>query len=53
MYPAMAGLLGALPYSAGVPTRQISGENPTGAKGGGCKWEPDPSDPNLRHSALA
>jgi hypothetical protein len=47
------GLLGSLPYGAGVVTRQISAENPTGEKGGGCRWEPNPSDPNLVHSGAA
>jgi len=34
----------------GIPTRQISAENPTGEKGGACGWVPDPSDPNLPFS---
>ena len=38
---------------AGVVTRQISAENPTGVKNGGCRAVPDPSDPDLRHSAAA
>jgi len=38
---------------SGVTTRQISAENPTGEKNGGCKWEPDASDPNLKHSGMA
>jgi hypothetical protein len=46
-------LLSGLPFGAGVPTRQISAENPTGEKGGGCKWEPDPTNPDLVHSAPA
>ncbi|MGE5222036.1 MAG: glycoside hydrolase family 172 protein [Omnitrophica WOR_2 bacterium] len=46
-------MLGNLPNHIGIPTRQISAENPTGEKGGGCKWEPDPTDPNLAHSAPA
>ena len=29
-----------LPYEAGIPTRQISAENPTGEKGGACRWVP-------------
>lgn len=45
--------LGSLPYGAGVVTRQISAENPTGAKGGACIWEPNPQDPNLVHSGAA
>jgi len=48
-----AGSLAALPYMTGVVTRQISGENPTGAKGGGCQRDPDPSDPDLPHSGAA
>jgi hypothetical protein len=43
-------MLGQLPLAAGVPTRQISAENPTGEKGGACKWDPNPADPNLVHS---
>lgn len=47
------GQLGSLPFGAGVVTRQISAENPTGAKGGGCRWDPNPDDPNLPHSGAA
>jgi len=43
----------ALYMQAGVPTRQISAENPTGEKGGGCAWDPDPSNPFLSHSGAA
>lgn len=46
-------LLSMLPYHVGVPTRQISAENPTGAKGGACVWAPNPLDPNLVHSRAA
>ena len=46
-------LLGSLPYGTGIPTRQISAENPNGEKGGGCRWAPDPQDPNLPHSGPA
>ncbi len=42
-----------IPYRAGVVTRQISAENPTGEKGGACHWIPNPEDPNLRHSRAA
>lgn len=49
----MSNLLSGLPYQAGVVTRQISAENPTGEKGGGCRWDPDPNDPNLVHSGAA
>lgn len=45
--------LGHLPFSAGVTTRQISPENPTGEPGAGCQWEPNPDDPYLRHSGPA
>ncbi len=38
---------------AGVTTRQINGENPTGEKGGGCKWIPDPTNPETPHSGAA
>jgi len=37
----------------GITTRQISAENPKGEKGGGCKWVPNPDDPNLKHSGAA
>lgn len=46
-------ILSSLPYRGGVITRQISAENPTGGKGGGCKWVPDPENPNLFHSRPA
>jgi hypothetical protein len=49
----LPNLLSGLPLEAGVVTRQISAENPTGEKGGGCHWIPDPNDPNLAHSAAA
>lgn len=44
-----------LPYESGKITRQISAENPTGEKGGGCKWIPGSGDPMLdpKHSAMA
>jgi hypothetical protein len=47
------GLLGGLPFEAGAVTRQISAENPTGEKGGACRWNPDPANPELRHSGAA
>jgi Protein of unknown function (DUF2961) len=47
------GLLGGLPFGAGLPTRQINAENPTGEKGGGCRRDPDPSNPDLPHSGPA
>ena len=34
-------------------TRQVSPENPTGARGAGARAVPDPTDPDLPHSALA
>ena len=37
----------------GVPTRQISAENPTGEKGAACRWEPNPTDPDLPFSGGA
>jgi len=53
MHSMLPGLLGALPFQAGAVTRQISAENPTGEKGQGCIWDPNPGDPFLRHSDLA
>ena len=47
------GMLGGLPSRSGQVTRQISPENPTGARGGACHWDPDPQDPNLPHSGPA
>jgi len=35
----------------GAVTRQINAENPTGEKGGGCRWAPDPSNPDLPFSS--
>ena len=49
----MINFLEFLPYSTGVVTRQISAENPTGEKGGACKWVPDTSNPDLVHSGAA
>jgi hypothetical protein len=46
-------ILHGLPMMAGAVTRQISAENPTGEKGGGCSWAPDPSDPNLPFSGAS
>lgn len=46
-------MLSQLPFRAGEITRQINGENPTGEKGGACRWDPDPKDPNLPHSNAA
>ncbi len=46
-------MLRRLAYENGVATRQISAENPTGAKGGACLWTPDPSNPMLPHSGAA
>jgi hypothetical protein len=48
-----SGVLSDLPFQAGVTTRQISAENPTGDKGKACIWDPNPDDPNLRHSKPA
>ena len=48
-------MFGELPLymQAGIPTRQISGENPTGEKNGGCRTIPNPDDPDLRFSKAA
>lgn len=46
-------MLNTLPYQAGIVTRQISAENPTGEKSGACRWEPNPTDPYLYHSDKA
>ena len=46
-------MMNRIPYMAGVVTRQISAENPTGEKGGGCHWVPNPADPMLSHSGPA
>ena len=46
-------ILSSLYSSAGAVTRQISAENPTGAKGGACEWIPDEKDPNLPFSKYA
>ena len=53
MPPLHDGVVPLLPYQAGVKTRQISAENPTGEKGKACLWDPNPEDPNLRHSKPA
>lgn len=47
------GPMSHLPNLAGVVTRQISPENPTGGKGAACQWDPNPDDPFLRHSGPA
>ena len=49
----MNNLLGQLPFQGGAVTRMINAENPTGAKGGGARWEPNPADPFLAHSGPA
>ena len=49
----MNNLLGQLPFQTGAVTRMINAENPTGEKGGGAKWEPNPNDPMTPHSAQA
>jgi len=46
-------ILGRLPLQGGAVTRQISAENPTGAKGAGCAWIPDRNDPSLPFSRAA
>jgi hypothetical protein len=45
--------LNALPFQAGVVTRMITPENPTGARGAAARWAPDPNDPMLPHSGPA
>jgi hypothetical protein len=45
--------LSSLPFLDGARTRSISAENPTGAKGRGGMAIPQPSDPDLPHSAAA
>ena len=47
------GPMSHLPSMAGIVTRQISPENPTGEKGAACQWDPNPDDPFLRHSGPA
>jgi len=46
-------LMSNLPYEHGVVTRQISAENPTGAKGGGATESPNPTVSDLCHSGAA
>ena len=43
-------ILAGLPMMAGALTRQISAENPTGEKGGACRWAPDPTNPDIPYS---
>jgi len=40
----MQNPLGQLPFQTGAVTRMINAENPTGEKGGGAKWDPNPDD---------
>ena len=47
------GMLGGLAFRSGTVTRQVTPENPTGAKGAACRWDPNPDDPNLPHSGAA
>lgn len=47
------GCLSDLPKMVGVVTRQISAENPTGAKGCACGSVPNPTDPDLPFSKYA
>lgn len=46
-------MLSSLTQQAGIVTRQISPENPTGEKGRACLWDPNPDDPFLAHSGPA
>lgn len=43
-------MLKELAYRAGIRTRMISAENPTGEKGGACKAKPNPNDSDLYYS---
>ena len=45
--------LDALPFLSRARTRSVSAENPTGEKGRGGMAIPNPSDPDLPHSAAA
>jgi hypothetical protein len=51
----MPGLLGWPDMLSRPParTRQVSAENPTGARSAGARAVPDPDDPGLPHSAMA
>lgn len=49
----MRSRLDDLAIITNAETRQISAENPTGEKGGGCTWDPNPADPFLAHSGAA
>jgi hypothetical protein len=44
---------GSLPILSNARTRSLSAENPTGEKGGGAKWLPNPDNPDLPHSGAA
>lgn len=46
-------IMNSLPLMIGAVTRQISAENPTGAKGAACQWTPDPTNPDLPYSKYA
>lgn len=46
-------MLERLAFQHGIPTRQISAENPDGKKGGACLWDPNPNDPYLPHSGAS
>jgi hypothetical protein len=45
--------IASLAWLGAVRTRQISPENPTGARNAGARALPNPSDPSLPHSAYA
>lgn len=49
----MSRVLDQLPFAHGIPTRQISAENPTGEKGRACTWDPVLGDPMLPHAHVA
>ncbi|TAK23087.1 MAG: DUF2961 domain-containing protein [Chloroflexota bacterium] len=46
-------MLSGLPFQAGVVTRMLTPENPTGAKGAAAPWAPNPDDPHLAFSRPA
>jgi hypothetical protein len=48
-----SGIMGALPFQAGIETRELSAENPTGEKGKGAMLSPDPTNPLTPHSKQA
>ncbi|HEY4267466.1 MAG TPA: glycoside hydrolase family 172 protein [Galbitalea sp.] len=51
--PRSGRSLADLPWAGPLVTRQISPENPDGARGAGAMTVPNPSDPDLPHSVHA